>query len=78
MRNEYFEMEFDDEPPKPIVIATLMEHFQHDVCPCCGTKSVPAEKVPDQALRGCPKCEHVWYEDLDWAPTTIAGTARPA
>lgn len=45
------------------------EHFPHDVCPKCTTPSVPAEKVPDQALRGCPKCEHVWMEDLSQAPT---------
>jgi Zn-finger nucleic acid-binding protein len=43
----------------------MNEHYYHDACPKCGANSVPAEKVPDQALRGCPKCEYVWFENLD-------------
>jgi len=40
------------------------EMFEHDVCPKCKTVSVPLESVPDQALRGCPKCCHIWFENL--------------
>lgn len=40
------------------------EEYEHDDCPECGTPSEPAEDVPDQALRGCPQCDHVWFEDL--------------
>ena len=31
-------------------------------CPECGeiVNTVPAEEVPDQALRGCPECGAVW------------------
>lgn len=45
------------------------ERFPHDVCPECGTPSVPLEKVPDQSLRGCPKCGEEWFEDLTKPPT---------
>lgn len=38
------------------------ERFEHEACPECGGPSVPAEKVPDQALRGCPRCGHTWFE----------------
>jgi predicted nucleic acid-binding Zn-ribbon protein len=44
------------------------EEFEHDDCPKCGTASVPGEGVRDQALRGCPKCGEVWFEDLDVSP----------
>jgi hypothetical protein len=44
------------------------EHFKHDACPECGAASLPAEKVPDQTLRGCPNCGHTWFEDLNSAP----------
>lgn len=47
----------------------MKEHFEHDVCPKCGTKSLPAEKVTDQTLRYCPKCHHEWFEDLTQPPT---------
>lgn len=47
----------------------MNEHFKHDVCPVDGSPSIPAEGVPDQALRGCRKCGHVWFEDLDSPPT---------
>ena len=40
----------------------MTEHFDHENCPECGAKSVPAENVPDQALRGCPECMIVWFE----------------
>lgn len=46
------------------------EAFQHDVCPKCGCASLPFEGVPDQALRGCPRCLHEWFEDLNSAPIT--------
>lgn len=45
------------------------EHFRHDVCPKCGQPYVPAEKVPDQTLRGCRECGEVWTEDLSRTPT---------
>lgn len=41
------------------------EHYPHDICPKCGSVSVPYEGVPDQSLRGCPECKHTWSEDLD-------------
>ncbi len=44
------------------------EHFDHDDCPECGTPSVPAEGVPDQTFRACPKCHHTWAEDLSSPP----------
>lgn len=46
------------------------KHF-HDVCPKCGSPSVPAEKVPDQTLRGCLKCLETFTEDLD-RPASVA------
>ena len=45
------------------------EHFPHDVCPACDQPSVPAEGVPDQALRG---------EDLDRPATEPTVTITPA
>lgn len=48
------------------------EHFLHDDCPKCGTPSVPVEKVPDQALRGCPECLETWVEDLTKPPKRSA------
>lgn len=39
-----------------------MDNFPHEPCPDCGNPSVPAEGVPDQALRGCLVCDNVWYE----------------
>lgn len=50
----------------------VVEHHQHDVCPRCGTPSVPFDGVPDQALRGCEKCDHEWVENLDEPPITAA------
>jgi hypothetical protein len=44
------------------------EHYPHDVCPKCSTASAPAEGVPDQTLRDCPNCGHMWMEDLDRPP----------
>lgn len=41
------------------------EHFDHEDCPECGSVSVPCEHIPDQTLRGCPKCEHTWFENLE-------------
>lgn len=60
------------QPTKPPV----QEHFEHDDCPKCGTKSVPYERVPDQALRGCPKCEHQWWEDFERPPLVGAQEIR--
>lgn len=53
---------------KPDAPAQPKERFTHDVCPNCSTPSVPAEGVPDQTLRGCPKCGHGWSEDLGSPP----------
>jgi predicted nucleic acid-binding Zn-ribbon protein len=53
--------------------AARREVFPHDGCPECGHPSVPYEGVPDQQLRGCPKCENVWFENLDEPPIS----ARP-
>ncbi len=43
----------------------VAEKFPHDVCPKCRAASVPAEAVPDQALRGCRECGNVWTENLN-------------
>lgn len=39
------------------------ENYGHDECPRCHIASVPAEGVPDQELRGCPRCHETWVED---------------
>lgn len=44
------------------------EYFDHDDCPKCGKPIFPLEGVPDQTLRGCENCEHVWWEDLNSLP----------
>lgn len=49
----------------------MMEHFDHDDCPECGTPSVPFEGVPDQQLRGCPNCEYEWWEDFSLPPQKV-------
>lgn len=49
-------------------VAALLERFPHDQCPKCGAASVPFEGIPDQSLRGCPECEHSWFEDLNKPP----------
>lgn len=38
-------------------------------CPSCHkiVDTVPAEGVPDQALRGCPNCEDVFWENYQVA-----------
>lgn len=43
---------------------SVPEHYPHDVCPECKEPSEPYEGVPDQSLRVCPHCSHVWVEDL--------------
>lgn len=56
------------------------EHYDHDDCPACGCPSVPFEGVQDQALRGCPRCNHEWWEQFDRAPYCLidhlAGVAK--
>lgn len=55
----------------------IAEHFPHDVCPECGSSSVPVEGVPDQTLRGCPKCHHTWTESLSRPATKAKHTPGP-
>ena len=43
--------------------ALSVEVYEHDECSICHVPSVPAEGVPDQALRGCPRCHDTWMED---------------
>lgn len=59
--------------PRPPVVET----YEHDECPKCGTESVPAERVADQSLRGCPNCEHTWFEDLNRDPHKSPQHRRP-
>lgn len=46
----------------------MHERYDHDDCRECGHVSLPAESVPDQSLRYCPKCGHEWQEDLRKPP----------
>lgn len=44
-----------------------VEHFDHTMeCPECGetVRTVPAEGVPDQTLRACPKCDAVFWQEI--------------
>ena len=49
----------------------MIENYIHDQCIKCDIASKPAENVPDQSLRFCPKCGEVWFEDLNEPPKEI-------
>ena len=44
-------------------------------CPSCFemVETIPAEDVPNQSLRGCPECEHVWLVDIASIPAPRFG-----